>query len=50
MEQKIRVEVVDTTRQPPTVNIFVSKEKFDLAMMLSSLEGDLVELGKYQLI
>ena len=45
MEQKIRVEVVDSTRQPPTVNIFVSKEKFDLGKMLSSLEGDLVELG-----
>jgi len=45
--KKIRVEVVDKTRRPPSVNISVSgvsADRFDLGQMLSRLEGDLVEL------
>ena len=42
-DQEIQVEMVDASRQPPTVNIKFSGGKFDLARMLSIHEGELIE-------
>ena len=45
--RKVKVELVDRTRQPPTVRV-TTDQKFDLATMLYNLEGDFVELGRWQ--
>ena len=47
-DKKIHVELVDRTRQPPTVNVTLDR-KFDLAAMFFRLEGDFVELGESDL-
>ena len=44
-DKKIFVELVDRTRQPPTVTVTIDRT-FSLAEMLFNLEGDFVELGE----
>ena len=45
LDKRIHVELVDRTRQPPTVSVTLDRQ-FDLAEMLFNLEGDFVELGE----